>query len=63
MLESEIQRRSKEKNNDTALLLDISTPGMLNTLAVVETAAPVSELGEEEIEIDAKAWGLNFRVS
>ncbi|KAH6609746.1 putative polyketide synthase [Trichoderma cornu-damae] len=44
-----------------ALRLDVGTPGALDSLRLVYDAAHESPLGPEEIEIEAFAWGLNFR--
>lgn len=43
------------------LKLDIGSRGSLETLRFVEDAQHYSPLGPEEVEIEAKAWGLSFR--
>lgn len=42
------------------LALEIGTPGMLDTLRFVEDARPAA-LGDEEVEIEAAAWGVGSR--
>lgn len=37
------------------------TPGLLNSLAFVRDPAPLQELGPDEIQLEAKAYGVNFR--
>ncbi|KAI1499235.1 hypothetical protein F5X99DRAFT_390720 [Biscogniauxia marginata] len=44
-----------------ALKLTVGTPGILDTLQFVEDHRYAEELGPREVEIEAKAWGLNFR--
>ncbi|KAK3937139.1 hypothetical protein QBC46DRAFT_294875 [Diplogelasinospora grovesii] len=41
--------------------LAVGTPGFLDRLEFVEDASYHAELGPEEVEIEAKAWGLSFR--
>ncbi|KAK3368459.1 putative polyketide synthase [Podospora didyma] len=45
----------------SALKLDVGAPGTLDSLHFVEDSEHESELGPQEVEIEAKAWGLNFR--
>ncbi|KAI0593005.1 hypothetical protein F4775DRAFT_587134 [Biscogniauxia sp. FL1348] len=44
-----------------ALRLTVRTPGILDTLQYVEDHDHARELAPGEVEIEAKAWGLNFR--
>ncbi|KAI1374835.1 hypothetical protein F4677DRAFT_425067 [Hypoxylon crocopeplum] len=41
--------------------LAIDTPGLLDTLYFSEDSAPPDELAPEEVEIEARAWGVAFR--
>ncbi|XXG94164.1 hypothetical protein Hte_000416 [Hypoxylon texense] len=41
--------------------LAIDTPGLLDTLYFSEDSAPPEELAPEEVEIEARAWGVAFR--
>jgi len=43
------------------LKLTISNPGFLDTLCFVDDEKPLLELADDEIEIDIKASGLNFK--
>ena len=43
------------------LMLQVRTPGTLDTLQFVEDHVPLLDLGPVEVEIEARAWGLNFR--
>ena len=43
------------------LILTISTPGLLDTLSFVNDERPASPLPHDEIEIEVKASGLNFK--
>ncbi|KAK4451281.1 hypothetical protein QBC34DRAFT_348299 [Podospora aff. communis PSN243] len=43
------------------LKMEIGTPGILSTIHFVPDAVPSSPLGNEEIQIESKAFGLNFR--
>lgn len=42
------------------LRLAISTPGMLDTLHFVDDEGPLATLGENDVEIEVKANGVNF---
>lgn len=44
-----------------ALKLTVTFPGLLNTLAFVEDEAYETPIGDEEIEIEVKAVGVNFK--
>lgn len=44
-----------------ALKLSVGIPGFLDSLEFIEDQAYTAELGPEEIEVEAKAWGLSFR--
>ncbi|KAG0645551.1 Highly reducing polyketide synthase [Hyphodiscus hymeniophilus] len=43
------------------LKLLVEKPGMLNSLVFVDDALPETALGAEELEIEVKAWGVNFK--
>ncbi|ORY58512.1 fatty acid synthase S-acetyltransferase [Pseudomassariella vexata] len=43
------------------LALSVHSPGILDTLEFVEDTQHDSELGPQEVEIEAKAWALSFR--
>lgn len=43
------------------LELTVRAPGMLDSLQLFEDMACKHDLGPNEIEIEARAWGLNFR--
>ncbi|KAI0594688.1 polyketide synthase PksD [Biscogniauxia sp. FL1348] len=43
------------------LKLDIESPGSLDTLRLVEDRDFYTALGPTEVEIETKAWGVNFR--
>lgn len=43
------------------LRLEVGSPGLLNTLHFVQNDLISSPLGEDEIQIEAKAYGVNFR--
>jgi NADPH:quinone reductase-like Zn-dependent oxidoreductase len=42
-------------------MFDVGTRGTLDTLQFVEDPVYSHNLGTEEVEIEAKAWGVNFR--
>ncbi|KAI0551232.1 hypothetical protein F4679DRAFT_145449 [Xylaria curta] len=44
-----------------ALQLTVGTPGDLESLKFVEDSNHEAPLGPRDVEIEAKAWGLNFR--
>ena len=44
-----------------ALSLSIKTAGTLDSLCFTEDAVYETELAADEVEIEAKAWGVNFR--
>ncbi|CAJ2500643.1 Uu.00g034960.m01.CDS01 [Anthostomella pinea] len=52
---------TEPSSDGPALKLAIATPGLLNTLRLIEDTYHQAELGPEEIEIEAKAWGLSFK--
>jgi acyl transferase domain-containing protein/NADPH:quinone reductase-like Zn-dependent oxidoreductase len=43
------------------VMLDVGTPGNLDTLRFIPDPIPREQLGPHDVEIDARAWGLNFR--
>ncbi|KAH9905928.1 hypothetical protein F4778DRAFT_779319 [Xylariomycetidae sp. FL2044] len=43
------------------LKLSLGTPGILDTLELIEDEMYSRPLGPNEIEIETKAWGINFR--
>lgn len=43
------------------LMLQVRTPSTLDTLQFVEDHVTLLDLGPYEVEIEARAWGLNFR--
>lgn len=55
------QREERWPSGPSAgLALEVGTPGMLDTLRFVEDARPAA-LGDEEVEIEAAAWGVGSR--
>lgn len=59
-LEQEIGEKSLTDSTH-AKTLQITKPGLLNTLGWIEEALPTT-LGDNQVEIETKAIGLNFRV-
>ncbi|KAI0133842.1 putative polyketide synthase [Xylariales sp. AK1849] len=55
------QLQHKAWKEGPALQLEVGTPGTLDSLRFVQDATHETELGPCEVEIEAKAWGLNFR--
>ncbi|KAK4210859.1 hypothetical protein QBC37DRAFT_27292 [Rhypophila decipiens] len=43
------------------LRMEMGAPGLLNSIHFVHDTVPSSPLGEDEIQIDSKAFGINFR--
>lgn len=43
------------------LMLEIETPGMLDSLRFVEDASYYDDLAADEVEIEAEAWPVSFR--
>jgi NADPH:quinone reductase-like Zn-dependent oxidoreductase/SAM-dependent methyltransferase len=43
------------------LKVSIGTPGLLDTIHFTQDILPQDELDDEEVEIEAKTWGLSFR--
>ena len=60
LLVPQVQRR-KWSDAPAALRLEVGVPGTLDSLRLVEDSSHGTELGGREVEIEAKAWGLNFR--
>ncbi|KAI1173240.1 hypothetical protein F4777DRAFT_458242 [Nemania sp. FL0916] len=55
------QLQHKPWSSGSALQLTVGTPGDLESLEFVEDPKYELPLGPREVEISAKAWGLNFR--
>lgn len=55
------QLQHKSWSSGPALQLTAGTPGDLESLKFVEDSSYRVPLGPREVEIEAKAWGLNFR--
>ncbi|KAI0856789.1 hypothetical protein F4860DRAFT_528792 [Xylaria cubensis] len=55
------QLQHKPWVSDPALQLTVGTPGDLESLKFVEDSSHGAPLGPRDVEIEAKAWGLNFR--
>ncbi|KAI0451357.1 hypothetical protein F5B21DRAFT_528029 [Xylaria acuta] len=55
------QLQHKPWSSGPALQLTVGTPGDLESLKFVEDSSYGVPLGPREVEIEAKAWGLNFR--
>ncbi|RYC64341.1 hypothetical protein CHU98_g1857 [Xylaria longipes] len=56
------RRRSFSRLDDgPPLKLDIFTPGMLDSLRLVEDLEADQPLGIDDAEVQIKAWGVNFR--
>ncbi|KAI1108641.1 hypothetical protein F5Y14DRAFT_435490 [Nemania sp. NC0429] len=55
------QLQHKPWSSGSALQLTVGTPGDLESLEFVEDPRHSKPLGPREVEIEAKAWGLNFR--
>jgi hypothetical protein len=59
LLASQLQQKAWREG--PPLLLQVGSPGTLDSLRFVEDPVYETELGSCEVEIEAKAWGLNFR--
>ena len=46
---------------DRPLMLSVSKPGLLDTMIFVHDELSKMSLGQDELEIEAKAYGINFR--
>lgn len=55
------QFHQKAWSDGPALSLSIKAAGTLDSLCFAEDAAYEMELAPDEVEIEAKAWGVNFR--
>ena len=55
------QESTLGQNEDRALLLSIATPGLLDTLHFADDDLSATPLAPDEIEIQPKAVGLNFK--
>jgi NADPH:quinone reductase-like Zn-dependent oxidoreductase/SAM-dependent methyltransferase len=55
------QLQRKPWSSGSALQLTVGTPGDLESLEFIEDSSYDTPLGPHEVEITAKAWGLNFR--
>lgn len=49
------------KNPELPLRMEVGAPGLLSSIHFVKDEAPFIPLGHEEIRIDSKAFGVNFR--
>ncbi|KAF2832649.1 KR domain-containing protein, partial [Ophiobolus disseminans] len=59
-LEKELSVRKEKDTTDVAKKLSIGKPGLLDTFGWTSEARPAS-IGPDEVEIEAKAIGLNFK--
>ncbi|KAI8953117.1 hypothetical protein F4801DRAFT_576840 [Xylaria longipes] len=59
LISPQLQHRSW--SSGPALQLTVGIPGDLESLKFVEDSSYGAPLGPREVEIEAKAWGLNFR--
>lgn len=48
-------------DKDRPLMLDVQVPGLLNTLRFVDNNAVAEPLGPDQIELQACAYGVNFK--
>ncbi|KAI1749493.1 hypothetical protein F4782DRAFT_533452 [Xylaria castorea] len=55
------QLQHKPWSSGPALQLTVGTPGDLESLKFIEDSSHGVPLGPQEVEIEAKAWGVNFR--
>ncbi|MCJ1249688.1 hypothetical protein MMC30_006914 [Trapelia coarctata] len=55
------QSRIQSFQHNTPLQLNIASPGLLETLHFVEGDQQANPSGEEEVEVDVRAVGVNFR--
>ncbi|KAJ4422555.1 putative PKS/NRPS-like protein biosynthetic cluster [Gnomoniopsis sp. IMI 355080] len=55
------QLRHAEWQSSPPLVLDVGAPGMLDSLRFIRDEEADEALGEDEVEIEAAAWGLSFR--
>lgn len=46
---------------DRPLRLEVETPGLLSSLRFVDDEVPAKPLGDFELELEAKAYGVNFK--
>ena len=51
----------KEIRNCGPMAINVANPGSLDSLQFIADHRPLMELGPEEVEIDVKAVGINFR--
>jgi NADPH:quinone reductase-like Zn-dependent oxidoreductase len=49
------------KNPKLPLKMEVGSPGLLNSIHFVHDTAASGPLGSDEIQIDSKAFGINFR--
>ncbi|PFH62219.1 hypothetical protein XA68_14498 [Ophiocordyceps unilateralis] len=50
-----------EDGRAPALALEVGTPGMLDTLRFAADSEAETELGPDEVEVEAEAWPVSFR--
>jgi NADPH:quinone reductase-like Zn-dependent oxidoreductase/SAM-dependent methyltransferase len=55
------QLRQESIGTGPPMVLSIGNPGNLDTLRFVEDAPSETELGEDELEVEPRAWSINFR--
>ncbi|KAI8626581.1 hypothetical protein F5Y19DRAFT_446210 [Xylariaceae sp. FL1651] len=55
------QLQQKPWSSRPALQLTVGTPGLLDSLEFIDDSGHSAPLCQREVEIEAKAWGLNFR--
>ena len=58
----ELSKEMLDERESERVVMEIETPGRLNTLRWVQNPEPIV-LGPDEVEIEVHAVGLNFRVS
>jgi NADPH:quinone reductase-like Zn-dependent oxidoreductase/NAD(P)-dependent dehydrogenase (short-subunit alcohol dehydrogenase family) len=49
------------RNVNRPLKLEAETPGLLNSLRFVDDPTPKTPLGADEIQVEARAYGINFK--
>ncbi|KAL2751801.1 hypothetical protein ACRALDRAFT_1053174 [Sodiomyces alcalophilus JCM 7366] len=49
------------RSPDRPLKLEAETPGLLNSLRFVDDPVPKTALGPDEIQVEARAYGINFK--
>ncbi|KAL2132992.1 hypothetical protein VTI74DRAFT_3062 [Chaetomium olivicolor] len=49
------------RNPKRPLKLEVETPGLLNSVRFVDDPVPMTALGPDEIQVEAHAYGINFK--